>query len=132
MRTATYARLALVVALTVALGAPAVGQDNPDLSATEPEVAAEPEAAAEQGFPWLCFATAVGALVGLYVLVRRREREAGVDGQPGRAAAAPWYCRACDRDVDGPECPRCGATNPFLDVAAEAERVTRRRRSRAV
>jgi hypothetical protein len=101
---------ALAVALAVATAAR--GQDVPD------PPPADPEAAAEAGFPWLCFLTSVAALGGLYVLVRRREREVGLDRPGVRKPEPGWYCRACDKDVDGPECPRCHAPNPFLDELA--------------
>src|SRR5687767_4692057 len=70
MRTPTHAGFAIALALTLALGAAARGQDDP---AAPP---ADPDEATGQGFPWLCFATTVGALGGLYVFVRRRERAA--------------------------------------------------------
>jgi len=81
------------------------GEADSDSPAEEP--------AAGQGFPWLCFAVSVAALSGLYVLVRRREREVEADQRRGGKPAAAWYCRACDRDVSGPECPRCRSANPF-------------------
>jgi hypothetical protein len=85
---------------------------------TEPDVAPE-EAAAGQEFPWLCFAMSVGTLAGLYILVRRREREIEADQQRGGTSAAVWYCRACGRDVSGSECPRCRAANPFTHELVE-------------
>jgi hypothetical protein len=93
-------------------------EDDSDAAAEEP--------AAEQGFPWLCFTVSVAALGGLYILVRRREREVEADQRRGGKPAAVWYCRACDRDVSGPECPRCRAANPFGHEPVEqpAERKT--------
>jgi hypothetical protein len=118
-------RFALTVALCLAPGARAHGQDaleNPP---------AIPEAADESGFSWLCFLTAVASLGGLYVVVRRRERavEATVKTR-GRPETA-WYCRACDRDVTGPACPNCHAPNPFLDAVAADDALTRRHRTGA-
>ena len=95
---------ACALVLAIALGAAARGQDPTDVPPTDPDPAAE------QQFPWLCFATAVAALGGLTVFVLRAARKAG----PG----AWWYCRACDRDVSGPECPHCRAPNVFLHDAA--------------
>jgi hypothetical protein len=116
----------MVMILTLTLGAAAHGQDDP----VAPP--ANPEADAASGFPWLCFATAVGALGGLYVLVRRREQALEADGRPGRGPGTNWYCRACDRDVSGPACPDCGAPNPFLDIPSVPDPGRRRKRSRAV
>jgi hypothetical protein len=105
MRPPTLARLALALALSLTVGPAARGQDDE---------AGPPEPTADPGFPWLCFATAVTALAGGYVLVRRREQAAEDEQRRGRRPAVPWYCRACDRDVTGPACPACGAPNPFL------------------
>lgn len=123
MRTPTRA-LTLTLALT--LWAAARGQDD-----DAPAPPADPEVAAEQGFPWACFAMSVAALGGLYVLVRRREQAAEAEQRLGGPPPPPWYCRACDRDVSGPECPRCGAPNPFLDAVPVADPDSRRRRHRA-
>jgi len=97
------------LALALALAAPARGQDL--LDAPPPD----PEPPAEAGFPWLCFATSIAALGGLGFFVRRRERELGIDFLWGRKPDLGWYCRACDRDVTGSECPRCRAANPFIN-----------------
>jgi hypothetical protein len=100
------------LALALTLSATASAQDLPE------PVPPDPEPAAEAGFPWLCFATSVAALGSLYVLVRRREREVGLDRPGVRKPELGWYCRACDRDVTGSECPHCRAPNPFLQDAA--------------
>jgi hypothetical protein len=94
---------ACALVLAVVLGAAAHGQDATDVPLTDPDPSAEQE------FPWLCFATTVAALGGLAVLVYRAARKAGPGG-PGTW----WYCRACDRDVSGPECPHCRAPNVFV------------------
>jgi hypothetical protein len=122
MQFLTHARLALALALVLSLGASARGQDDLDAAP------ADPEATAEQGFPWLCFATALGTLGGLYVLVRRREREAEADP----AKAVTWYCRACDEDVSGSACPHCRAPNPFESGPVEADLGIRPGRGRDV
>src|SRR5262245_20999802 len=98
MRTRTVTPLAMAFALVfVSVGA-THGEADPD---------AKPEGpAAEQGFPWLCFAVSVAPLGGMYLLVRRRERELEAAQRGGRRAAAVWYCRACHRDVSGLQCPR--------------------------
>ena len=96
------------LALTLALAAVARGQELLDSKAPDPEPAAE------AGFPWLCFATAVAAIGTLGFFVRRRERELGVGRWGARKPDLGWYCRACDRDVSGPECLRCRAANPFI------------------
>src|SRR3954452_15468623 len=107
MRSAISPRPAWALALTLALGAAARGEE--DESPPPPQEEAE-----AQGFPWLCFATSVAGLGGLYWLLRRRERELGLDHPGARRPESSWYCRACDRDVTGPECPRCHAPNPFI------------------
>jgi hypothetical protein len=118
MRIALAPGAAWALALALTFGAAAHGQDEPESPRPDPE-------AAEQGFPWLCFATSVAALGGLYWLVRRRERELGLDGPGARQPESAWYCRACDRDVTGPECPHCQAPNPFLHEPLD--RASRRR-----
>jgi hypothetical protein len=100
------------LALILALAGAARGQD---LLNTPPP---DPEPAAEGGFPWVCFATAVAALGTLGFFVRRRERELGVAGWGARKPDLGWYCRACDRDVTGPHCPRCRTSNPFIQDRA--------------
>jgi len=68
----------------------------------------------DRGFPWLCFVTSIAGLAGLYFFVLRRERQEEADVKSGRKKPEiPWYCRTCDRDVVGSECPRCHALNPF-------------------
>jgi hypothetical protein len=67
------------------------------------------EPASEQGFPWICFVMSVATIGGLLALVYRAKRKSLKDG-PGTG----WYCRACDRDVVGQECPYCRAPNVFL------------------
>jgi hypothetical protein len=108
MRTATVPGPAWALALALTFGAAARGQDPTD------EPPPPPEEAEAQGFPWLCFATSVAGLGGLFWLVRRRERELGLDQPGARRPETAWYCRACDRDVTGSECPRCRAPNPFI------------------
>jgi hypothetical protein len=98
----------LALALVFAVAPVARGQDN-----TGPLPPA-PEPVEPDGFPWLCFATTITALCGTYVLVRRRERAVEAEYREGRASATAWYCRACARDVSGPQCPDCRAPNPFL------------------
>ena len=68
----------------------------------------------ERGFPWLCFATSIIGLAGLSFFVLRRHQKEEVDIRSGRKKhEVPWYCRTCDRDLVGSECPRCHALNPF-------------------
>jgi hypothetical protein len=110
MRALSRAPAGWTVALALALGAAARGQDLSDAPPPEPD----PEAA-EQGFPWLCFLTSVATLGGLFVLVRRREQEVHGDRPGIRELGAVWYCRTCDRDVSGKECPHCRAPNIFLN-----------------
>ncbi|HKB03891.1 MAG TPA: hypothetical protein VKD90_16840 [Gemmataceae bacterium] len=119
MRTPIRTRPLWVITAALAIGTAARGQDL--LNAKPPD--SEPQA--EAGFPWLCFLTAVAALGGLYVLVRRREREVGLDRPGVRKPEPGWYCRACDRDVTGPTCPRCHAPNPFL-IEPASHGITRR------
>jgi hypothetical protein len=109
MRSRDYVRLTLALALSLAPACAARGPADADVPA------ADPEPAADRGFPWLCFATSVAALTGLYVLVRRRERATDSDRREGRGPEAVWYCQVCDRDVSGPACPRCRASCPFAD-----------------
>jgi hypothetical protein len=123
MTTAISPRPAWALALALTLAAAAHGQQDPT-DAPPPPPAEEAEA---QGFPWLCFFTSVAALGGLFYFVRRRERELGLDRPGARGPERPWYCRACDRDVTGRECPRCGAPNPFLNEHEAVEREGRRR-----
>lgn len=99
--------MAVALILLLPLGSSSRGDDNAGPAA--------PEAVADRGFPWLCFITTVGAVAGLYVFVHRREQAAEAERKRCGAIASPWYCRACDRDVTGPECRRCGAVNPFLN-----------------
>jgi hypothetical protein len=77
-------------------------------------VPADPDAVADRGFPWLCFASSIAAAGGMYVFVRRREQAVEADRKRSRGKESAWYCRACGRDVAGPECPRCHAASPFL------------------
>jgi hypothetical protein len=57
----------------------------------------------------------------LYIFVRRREQAAEAERKQNGTTATPWYCRACARDVIGPECPRCRTANPFLHDSAESD-----------
>jgi hypothetical protein len=107
--------LTLALALALAVGTVARGQEDPG-----PRPAG-PEPADDHGFTWLCFATSVTVLGGLYVLVRRREQAVEAAHRDGRRPAASWYCRACSRDVSGPECPACGTPNPFLHDAPSTD-----------
>jgi len=111
----TYARLALALALALVPGAVARGQDDADASP------ADPDPPSGHGYGWVCFAIAVGAVGGLYVLVRRREQAAEADWRRRRGPEPVWYCRACDRDVSGSVCPRCRAANPFLHEPPDAD-----------
>jgi hypothetical protein len=113
MRISTHARLARARALVLAPARLARAQDEED----------DPDGG--QRFPWLCFTTSLAAIGGLYVLVRRREEAIEEDLRRGRGPEIGWYCRACDREVTGPECPRCGAENPFLHEPRHVEVVTR-------
>lgn len=113
MRTRMLARWAVALAVALAWIGTALGRGHADA----PLGAADP--AAKQGFPWLCPVASLAALVGLYVLVRRREREVEADRKRGRGPENTWYCRECDRDVSGPECPRCRAPNPFHHEPAD-------------
>lgn len=109
MRTRILPRFAFALALALVPVAMTSGQID-----AEPRPAdSDPDAAS--GFPWLCFVTSVAVLVGLYVVVRRRERATEAAYRSGRAPGAVWYCRACARDVSGPICPHCRAPNPFTD-----------------
>jgi hypothetical protein len=112
METTIRTRLAWALAVALTVGAAARGENPLEAQPSDPEPAAE------AGFPWLCFAVSVAALGGLYGLVRRREREVGADRPGVRRPEPGWYCRACDHDVTGPECPRCHAPNPFLTEPA--------------
>jgi|SRR5262245_23509890 len=107
MRYLIRAGLALLLALTQNVGIVAAGQDDKEYPR------ADPEAATADGFPWVCFATSIAAIVGLYALVRRREQAIESDQMQGRRPATAWYCRTCARDVEGEDCPRCHAPNPF-------------------
>ena len=111
MRTRTVAPLAMAFALAFVPVGTIHGEADPDAPPEEP--------AAGQEFPWFCFAVSVAALGGLYVLVRRREQEVEADQRRGGKPAAAWYCRACDRDVSGAECPRCRAASPFVHEPVE-------------
>ena len=113
LQTLAPARLALVLGLALTLTAVARGQDEEYATSSS----ADPESSG--GFPWACFVISVAAIGGLYALVRRRQREAAAEGRWDRGPAANWYCRACDRDVGGPTCPRCRAANPFLDASPD-------------
>jgi hypothetical protein len=116
MRTRILANFALAVALALVPVATTYGQID-----SEPRPAdSDPDATS--GFPWLCFAASVAALVGLYVVVRRREQATEAEYKAGRRPEAVWYCRACDRDVSGPICPHCRAPNPFIHEPAERDR----------
>ena len=117
----THARLALALALALSLTVVSHGEDPDALPAA-------PEPVAERGFPWLCFATTIAALTGLYVYVRRREQAAEAERKRYGVGATPWYCRVCVQDVTGSECPRCGAANPFLHDRIESEIRARPRR----
>jgi hypothetical protein len=124
MRTRILAGLAVAVALALGPVGPARGQVAAESRPADAELASEP------GFPWLCFATSVAALGGLSAAVVRRMRAAGAGRAGGGGRHAPtWYCRRCRRDAGGPECPRCGAPNPFVrePAAATADPVRRAR-----
>jgi uncharacterized RDD family membrane protein YckC len=99
---------ALALALALALAAAARGQDMLDAKLPDPNPAES------GGFPWLCFAASIAALGTLGFFVRRRERELGIDFLGCRKPDLGWYCRACNRDVTGSECPRCRAASPFI------------------
>jgi hypothetical protein len=116
MRTRILASFALVYVLALVPGATTYGQ----IDAAPRPADSDPDAAS--GFPWLCFVTSVAALVGLYVVVRRRERATEAEYRSGRAPEAVWYCRACARDVSGPICPHCRAPNPFTNEPVERVR----------
>jgi hypothetical protein len=117
------AGLALVLALTLNVGIVVRGQDNEHFKRTNPDQAAD------QRFPWLCFATSIAAIVGLYVVVRRREQAVESDLKKGRGPRMPWYCRACDRDVVGPECPHCHAPDPFQHDSGDGAKTSRSQKS---
>jgi hypothetical protein len=85
----------------------------------------------EEGFPWLCFVTSVASVVGLYVLVRRREQAVETEVKKGRGRLVPWYCRSCNRDVVGAECPRCLTANPFTDDDTMPTKTEKRRKSKS-
>jgi hypothetical protein len=113
MRTRILARFALAFALALVPVATTSGQ----IDAVPRPADSDPDAAS--GFPWLCFVISVAALVGLYVVVRRRERATEAEYKAGRRPDDVWYCRACDRDVSGPICPHCRAPNPFIPEPIE-------------
>jgi hypothetical protein len=115
--------MALALTLALSLGTVSRGDDDVD------SAPAAPEAVADRGFPWLCFMTTVGSVAGFYVYVRRREQAFAAERKRWGTSASPWYCRACARDVTGPECPRCHAANPFLAEHIGGESRTRQRRS---
>jgi hypothetical protein len=114
MLTRILTPFALVLALALVPVAATHGQVDAD---TDPDAAG--------GFPWLCFVTSVGALVGLYVVVRRREQAAEEDCKSGHRPEAVWYCWECARDVSGPTCPHCRAPNPFIYEPIERVRPTK-------
>jgi hypothetical protein len=128
MRSPTHARLALALTLALVVSPVARGQDDADAPA------ADPDSPRGSGFGWVCVVTAVAAVGGLYVLVRRRQQAAEEEWRRGRGPATPWYCRACAKDVSGPACPHCQAPNPFhhgpldADVDTAAARITSRPR----
>ena len=93
---------------------------SPAARTTWPSPAA-PEPAADKEFPWLCFATTVTVLGGLYVLIRRREQAVEADQRSGHLPELAWYCRACDRDACGPACPTCGSPSPFSQDLSDAD-----------
>jgi hypothetical protein len=100
------------------------------VAATSGQIPADSDPDAAGGFPWLCFVTSVAALVGLYVVVRRRERATEEGCKSGHRPEAVWYCRECDRDVSGSTCPHCGAPNPFTHEPLERPARKRTRRDR--
>jgi hypothetical protein len=100
------------------------------VATTHGQVDADADPDASGGFPWLCFVTSVAALVGLYVLVRRREQATEADFKVGRTPETAWYCRACDRDVSGPTCPHCHAPNPFTHEPTDQPARKRPRRDK--
>jgi hypothetical protein len=125
MRCLTRAGVGLAFALVLSFGVAGCSQAN------EGYAPKDVEPAAEGGFPWVCFATSVAGLASLYVLVRRREQLAELDQKHGRGNEIGWYCRTCQRDVSGPECPRCRAANPFVEEATDGwERKQESARSR--
>ena len=122
MWRSTHARLALALAIALSFGVVSRGDDGDDAAPTAPEPVAE------RGFPWLCFATTIGGLTGLYVFVRRREQAVEIERKRCGGSAIPWYCRACAQDVIGSECPRCRTANPFLHDRIESDIVARPKR----
>lgn len=116
------AALALALGLVLALAATARGQlEEPPLPPPDPEAPA--------GFPWAAFVFSVAVIGGLFALVRRQQRQAAAEGRYDRGRLVTWYCRACDRDVSGPACPRCRAANPFLEPLPDDEPRPSRRTS---
>jgi hypothetical protein len=112
-----HARWILVLALALGLGAVARGQDE-----DADTWSSDPDSSGSRGTAWFCFAASVGAIGGLYVLVRRRQQAAEANWRGGRGPAVVWYCRECDRDVSGSKCPHCRAANPFVhEVEEEAD-----------
>jgi len=102
-------RLTLVIVLICNFGAGTVVAETEDDYTTSYVQPAD-----ERGFPWLCFATSIAGLAGLSFFVIRRLQKEEVDIRSGRKKhEVPWYCRTCDRDLVGSECPRCHALNPF-------------------
>jgi hypothetical protein len=111
MRTQTLAPFALAIAGALSPAGPARAQLD--------EAPPPADAAADRGYPWLCTIMSVAAVGGLFAAVRRRERAVEADRKRGIRPEPVWYCRRCDRDVSGQECPRCQAPNPFAHEPAE-------------
>src|SRR5262245_6289518 len=116
----TRAGSALLLALIFSSGMVAGSPDDEDFKR-------DPQAADDRGFPWLCFVTSIAAIAGLYVVVHRRQQAIESEIKKGHGPPIAWYCRACDRDVLGPEGSRWHAPNPYEhDDVARVK--TRRRR----
>jgi hypothetical protein len=102
-------RLTLAIVLICCVNAGTVMAETEDDYGT-----AYAQPADERGFPWLCLATSIVALAGTAYFVVRRGQKDEADFKSGRKKIeVPWYCRTCDRDLVGSECPRCHALNPF-------------------
>jgi hypothetical protein len=120
MRTPILLRFVVVTTSTLLT----VGPLHAQLDAAPPP--AEQNSAAGSGFSWLCPTVLLAAVGGLYFAVRRRERAA--EAEHGIRHELVWYCRQCDRDVTGSECPGCRTPNPFTHEPAESSTGTRTRR----
>lgn len=109
-------RLTLVIVLICNLNVGKVVAETEDVYTTSYSQPAD-----ERGFPWLCLATSIVGLAGTAYFVIRRGQKDEADIRSGRKKhEVPWYCRTCDRDLVGSECPRCHALNPFVhDISVE-------------